>query len=141
LKIKSVCRMPITWQVLDDQRFQDDPNVSWSVRDLCQTIQSIVDRQAADIVPHTHPLLTHQVVTFDSRGVSGHRNHISLSKATEYPPLHVADPSGTSKTSPSSNSSQPSRGCIILAPSPSPSPSSSAAMRSTPPSTSPPPGR
>ncbi|XP_060590225.1 N-acetylglucosaminyl-phosphatidylinositol de-N-acetylase-like [Ruditapes philippinarum] len=62
--------MPNHVTIVDDERFKDGPENEWDIDGLVDRIVSVIKRINAD-----------SVITFDSSGVSGHANHIALSKA------------------------------------------------------------
>ncbi|KAK3606481.1 hypothetical protein CHS0354_041432 [Potamilus streckersoni] len=57
-------------QILNESHFPDDPATYWDVKEVSDVMLEAVNRTQADMI-----------VTFDSGGVSGHRNHISLYNA------------------------------------------------------------
>jgi N-acetylglucosaminylphosphatidylinositol deacetylase len=63
--------------VMDDKRLQDDPNIFWETEFLAKRLST----HLAMIRPKVACFA--QVITFDSKGVSGHLNHISTFSAIQ----------------------------------------------------------
>lgn len=64
--------MPNHVTIVDDERFKDGPDNVWEIDGLGERILSVVRRVNAD-----------SLITFDEHGVSGHANHIAISKAVD----------------------------------------------------------
>lgn len=64
--------LPYHVTIVDDESFKDGPDYEWDIDKLGERILSVIKRVSAE-----------SVITFDKAGVSGHANHVAVSRAVD----------------------------------------------------------